>query len=163
MDQSTWSTSNRDKTSRLQECETDGEITGVLGQLLSSGCAFLLQRLESWDDHGEKLHDDRCRDVRHDAECEDGELQERTTREEIDQTEESTSVCDSKAALHRFIAHARSRDDGAETEERHDREREDDLHTQIRRLERLCECLQHVGSYWLSNLVASNLVAIRPS
>ena len=63
----------------LQQGESDGEVAGVLGHLRLTGLPLLLQLLEARDDHGQQLHDDGRRDVGHDADREDRQLQQRAT------------------------------------------------------------------------------------
>ena len=54
-----------------------------MGHLGLTGLAFLLQFLEAGNDHGQQLHNNRGRNVRHDADGEDRQLQQRATREEV--------------------------------------------------------------------------------
>src|ERR1044072_537556 len=42
----------------LQDRQREGEVAGVLGQLVLTRLPFLLQRLEPRDDHGEQLDED---------------------------------------------------------------------------------------------------------
>ncbi len=49
--------------------------------------ALFLERLEARDDHREQLDDDARRDVRHDPQREDRQLQQRPAAEEVDQAE----------------------------------------------------------------------------
>ena len=71
----------------LHDAEEDGDVAGPLGDLAAAEFAFLLQLRERLVDDGEQLEDDRRRDVRHDAEGEDGELAEVAAGEEVDQAE----------------------------------------------------------------------------
>ena len=79
----------RHDAGRLQDREAERQVAGVLGDLRLAGLALLLQRLEPWDHHDEQLQDDGGRDVGHDPEREDGELEQRTTGEEVDQAVEA--------------------------------------------------------------------------
>ena len=72
----------------LEQGEAEREVTGVLGDLGLAGLALLLERLESRDDHNEKLQDDGGGDVGHDPQREDRQLEERPTREQVDQAVE---------------------------------------------------------------------------
>ena len=50
--------------------EAMAQVAGVLGHLGLTGLAFLLQFLKAGNDHGQQLHDNRRRNVRHDADSE---------------------------------------------------------------------------------------------
>ena len=71
----------------LHDAEQDGDVAGPLGDLAAAEFAFLLQLGQRLIDDGEQLEDDRRRDVRHDAEGEDGELAQVAAGEEVDQAE----------------------------------------------------------------------------
>jgi hypothetical protein len=58
---------------RLDDGEGDGQVAGPLGDLAAAQFAFLLQLLERGNHHREQLQNDGRRDVRHDAQREDGE------------------------------------------------------------------------------------------
>ena len=88
---------DRDERGRLQDAERDGEVAGVLGQRRLAGLALLVEGVEVWDDHAQQLHDDRRRDVRHDAEREDRELEQRAAAEQVDEVVEA-AACPSVAA-----------------------------------------------------------------
>ena len=47
-----------------------------------------MQRFEAGNDHAQQLDDDGSRDVRHNAQREDRQLQHGATREEVDQADE---------------------------------------------------------------------------
>ena len=79
----------RDQAGRLQDGQADGEIARVLRQPRRAGLALLLEGLEPGDDHGQQLHDDAGRDVGHDAQREDRQLQQRTAAEQVDQAVEA--------------------------------------------------------------------------
>jgi hypothetical protein len=64
-------------------------VARVLGDLAPPGLAFLLQRLERGHHVGHQLHDDRRRDVRHDAQREDREARQRAAREHVEQAEDA--------------------------------------------------------------------------
>ena len=69
----------------LDDGEDDAPVAGVLIQLLPARGAFLLQPLQRRDHHRQELHDDRCRDVRHDPQPEDGHLVQRAAGEQVEQ------------------------------------------------------------------------------
>ncbi len=72
----------------LQQRKAQGQVARVLGDLRLAGLALLLQRLEPRDHHDEKLQDDAGRDVGHDAQREDGQLEQGATGEQVDQAVE---------------------------------------------------------------------------
>ena len=65
------------------------EVTGDLVDFLTATLTLFLQTLEIRHSQREQLHHDGCGDVRHDTQCEDGSVGERTTREEVDHTEDT--------------------------------------------------------------------------
>ena len=67
----------------LDDRDEDGEVAGVLGDLLAADFAFLLQAGDGRHDGRHQLHDDRGADVRHDAQREDRSLEERAAREHV--------------------------------------------------------------------------------
>ena len=71
----------------LHDAQQDRDVAGPLGDLAAAEFAFLLKLRERLVDDGEQLEDDRRRDVRHDAEGEDGELAQVSAGEEVDQAE----------------------------------------------------------------------------
>ena len=74
-------------------CEDcNGQITGDLVDFRTTALTFLSQSLEIGNGEGKQLHHDRCGDVRHDTQCEDGSIRESTTGEEVQHTEE-TFLC----------------------------------------------------------------------
>jgi hypothetical protein len=75
----------RDDAGGLQDGQRDREVAGVLGHLGLAGLTLLAQLLEPWDHNGEQLHDDARGDVGHHADREHGQLQQRTTGEEVDE------------------------------------------------------------------------------
>ena len=76
--------SHGDECSGLQNAQHQREVAGVLGDLVLPGCTLLLQRLELGNDDRQQLQDDRRRDVGHDSQREDRQLQQRTTGEHVD-------------------------------------------------------------------------------
>ena len=97
----------------LQHGKADGQVTGVLGQLGFAGLAFLVQCLETRDDHTQQLDDDRCGDVRHDAQCENRQLQHGAAGEEVHQTDKvlRSVVHLADALLDDGVIDARGRDE----------------------------------------------------
>ena len=71
----------------LDDAQQNGDVAGPLGDLAAAEFAFLLQLGQRLIDDGKQLEDDRRRDVRHDAEREDGELAQIAAGEEIGQAE----------------------------------------------------------------------------
>ena len=68
----------------LQDGQPHGEVPGVLGDLGLPGLALLLERLQPRDHDGQQLQDDAGGDVRHDAEREHRQVQQRLAAEQVD-------------------------------------------------------------------------------
>ena len=75
-------------TERLHSAENDGQVAGPLGDLAAAQFAFLLQFRQRLIHDGQQLQDDRCRDVRHDAEREDRQAAEVAAAEQVEKPEE---------------------------------------------------------------------------
>ena len=88
------------------------------------GLALLLQRLEPRDHHGQQLQDDARGDVGHDAQREDGQVQQRAAGEQVDQRVETLLVPLGgllEAEVHLLHVDVRRRDDRAQPEDGQDR------------------------------------------
>ena len=72
---------------RLEEPQKQRAVARVLSDLATAGLAFLTQRLKTRQHIRQHLHDDRCRDVGHDAESEHREARQRATGEHVEQPE----------------------------------------------------------------------------
>ena len=77
---------------RLHEREGDGEVPRPLRDLLLADLTLLLPLLELGDHDTEQLHDDRCRDVRHDPEEEDRDVRDRAAGEEVEESDHAAVV-----------------------------------------------------------------------
>src|ERR1019366_774734 len=77
---------------RLGNAEADGQVAGPLGNFAAAEFALFLQFFESRDDDGEELEDDRRRDVRHDAEGEDGQAPDVAAGKEIEEAEDGAGL-----------------------------------------------------------------------
>ena len=75
----------RDDAGGLEQREAERQVARVLRDLRLAGLALLLEGLQPRDHDDEQLQDDARRDVRHDPEREDGQLQERAAGEQVDQ------------------------------------------------------------------------------
>src|SRR5262245_1359376 len=64
-------------------------VARVFVDLFPAGLAFFLQLFQGRPDAGEELEDNRRRDIRHDAQAEDGALTETAAREHRDQAEQA--------------------------------------------------------------------------
>ena len=98
----------------LEHGQHHREIAGVLVQDLAARLAFLLERLERGQNGGEKLNDDRCRDVRHDVQGEDRHALHGAAREHVEKAEH-TAAGALEALPESFRVDAGERDVGAET------------------------------------------------
>ena len=103
------------------------------------GLLIFVSFLEPRDHHDEQLQDDAGRDVGHDAEREDRQLQQRAAREEVDQPVEAAGLDLLEAGLDVGDVHSGRRDLRAEPEERDDPQDEQQLASQVRRPERVGE------------------------
>src|SRR5690606_688427 len=77
---------NRD-TQRLSQRERQRTVARVLRDLSPAGLTFLLERFQLRHRHAHQLHDDRRRDVGHDAQRKDGETRQRAAREKVENPE----------------------------------------------------------------------------
>jgi hypothetical protein len=135
-----------DDAGALQHGQRDREVARVLGQLVLTRLAFLLQLLEPRDDHGEQLDDDARRDVGHDAQREHRELEQRSAGEQVDQGVDAcvgTAFDLSNALLDVRVGNARSRDACPDAVDREDPEGEEDLLPQVRCGQSRPECAEH--------------------
>jgi hypothetical protein len=74
---------------RLEQRQQQRAVARVLRDLAAAGLAFLLQRLERRHHVGHQLHDDRRRDVRHDAQREHREARQRAAAEHVEQVQDA--------------------------------------------------------------------------
>ena len=72
---------------RLEKREKYRPVARVLRDLALARLAFFLELLQLRGNRGHELHDDRGRDIGHDAEREDGEARKRPAREHVEQAE----------------------------------------------------------------------------
>ena len=94
----------------------------VLGDDAPTGLAFLLDLIERRHHDRQQLHDDRCRDVRHDPQRKHREPAERATREEVEQAEDTTFLV-TEEFRHRVRIDSGHRDVGADAEH-HERQQQ---------------------------------------
>ena len=125
----------RHEAGGLQDRQRDRQITRVLRHLGLAGLAFLAEFLEPRDDDGEQLDDDARGDVRHDADREHRQLQQRATGEQVDQRVDTGGVTAGHlidAGLDVAVVDTRRRQRRAEAIQRDQTEREEDLPPQVR-------------------------------
>ena len=79
-------------TDGLHDCQNQRSGTRVLADLATTGFAFFLQLLQLRTDSGHELHDDRCRDVRHDPQRKDAHALQRTTGKHVEQAKDGPLV-----------------------------------------------------------------------
>ena len=77
---------------RLDRAQQQGQVAGPLGDLLASQLAFLLQLGQRLIHHRHQLQNDGRRNVRHDAQGEDGQPAQLAAAEQIDEAEEGAAV-----------------------------------------------------------------------
>ena len=132
----------RDEGGRLEDRQADRQVTRVLRELRLTGLALLLQPLEPRNHHDEQLDDDARRDVGHDAQRQDRQLEQRATAEQVDQRVDVGAVAAGdldETGVNVLLRHPRRRDRAAQAEEQHDEEHEQHLLAQVGRAERLPE------------------------
>jgi hypothetical protein len=137
-----------DERRRLQDGETDGQVPRVLRELAGPGLALLLEGLEPRDHHRQQLDDDARRDVRHDPQREHRQLQQRTAAEQVDELVEPVlvGVLDLvDAGPHGPVVDTGRRNERPEPEQRHDRQREQQLAPQVWGSERPDERGEHAN------------------
>src|SRR5690606_543542 len=117
---------------RLDEREDDRQVPGPLGDHLPARLTLFLERLETRDDHGEQLHDDRRGDVGDDSQREHRELLQGATREQVEQTVDATGRLKALPQPHGLEVDARDRDGGAEAVHGEHGKREQDLGPEVR-------------------------------
>ena len=98
----------------LNRCQKHGQIAGILVDLLATGLTVLFQLFQRRDDGGHQLHDDRCRDVRHDVQREDRHPAEGTAREHVEHAENAGRLLREDVGQRPRI-NARKRQVGAKT------------------------------------------------
>src|SRR5258708_5693216 len=80
-------------------------VARVLGDLPATGFTLLLQLLERRRHHGHQLHDDRCRNVRHDPQCEDGKSRQGATREHLEHVRELNRIDPGNRNVRAYAVH----------------------------------------------------------
>src|SRR6202008_2633204 len=124
---------------RLEDGQPEREVAGVLRDLRLAALPLPAQLLQPRDDHGEQLEDDRRGDVRHDAEREDRQRQQRTAGEQVQQREDAallTGLQGLDALLYVPVRHTGARQRGAQPVDRDDEDGEQQLFAQVRSAER---------------------------
>ena len=96
-----------DRGRGLQNTQADRQVTGVLREPRLTGLAFLVQIIEPGDHDAQQLNDDRGRDVGHDAQGEDRQLQQRATRKEVHEVQKRRLGLLRHTALHGLRIDAR--------------------------------------------------------
>ena len=117
----------------LQDRQADRDVPRVLRDLRLAGLPVLLQRLQTRNHDGEQLQDDARGDVRHDAEREHRQLQQRTAAEEVDEGIDGVVLHHVDTPLDGGIVDTRGRHDRAEPVEGEQADREEDLLPKVRR------------------------------
>ncbi|SPO64773.1 protein of unknown function [Pseudomonas sp. JV241A] len=69
----------------LDQRQDNGAVAGVLADLATASFTFLLQLLQLRANGGHQLHDDRCRNVRHDPQCKDAHPFQRAAGKHVEQ------------------------------------------------------------------------------
>jgi len=131
---------------RLQGAQDDRHVTGPLGDLAPAQLAFLLNARQGFIDHGEQLEDDRRRNVRHDAQREDGHLAQVAAAEQVHQPQ-GRSALRAEELFQQFAVYARGRNVRAQPIDGEDEEGEQNPLAQVGNPEDIEKLLKHS---WLS-------------
>jgi len=127
-----------DETRGLDQRQDDRHVPRPLRDLPVADLALLLPLLDTRNHHGEELHDDRRRDVRHDAEREDREPVERTAREQVQERDDAAGLGPlTDELLHRTVVDAGNGNRRAQPVQADDSEREEDLAAKVRNTKRV--------------------------
>ncbi len=76
----------------LEDRQDHGAVAGILVDDLAALLALLLELLERRHDRGHQLHDDRRRDVRHDAEGEDRHAADGAAGEHVEHADQAARL-----------------------------------------------------------------------
>ena len=98
-----------------------------------------MQRLEARNHHTQQLDDDGRGDVRHNAQCEDGQLEHGAAGEQINKSDEVLLIAGQRGntLLHDLVVHTRGRNERANAIDNDDEKNEEDLLPQFLRLQGL--------------------------
>ena len=138
-------TERHEQHETLHQANRDGEVTGILIDLLATDIAFLLEAGETGEDRTHQLHDNGGADVGHDAEGKQGTVEQGATGKHVVEPQQS-------AARSRFIAqvflnrprvHTGKRDVCTYPGNEKQCQGKEDLLAQFRNLERIGECGEH--------------------
>ncbi len=129
---------------RLDEGQRHRHVAGPLGDHLAPRLALVLEGLESGDDDRQQLHDDRGRDVGQDPQCEDRELLQGSTREEVEEAVDAARLLLGLEQFHRLEVDAGNRDGGPQAVDAEHGQREDDLPPQVRHFEHVSVDGEHL-------------------
>lgn len=76
----------------LDQCQDYSTVAGVLADLATPRLTLFLQLLQLRADSGHELHDDRCRDVRHDPQCKDTHALQRAAGKHVEEAKNGPLV-----------------------------------------------------------------------
>ncbi len=137
-----------DEEDALDEADGDGEVAGVLGELLPADITLLLEAAEGRHNSGHQLEDDGGADVRHDAQRTDGALEERAAGEHVVESHEAAAAAGGlrlEEAEQRLRIDARQGDVRAHARDEEQAERVEDPRAQLGDLHGVGEGRKHVG------------------
>ena len=139
-----------DQAGRLHDGQRHGEVAGGLGDLLLADRALVPPLLELGDHRREQLDDDGAGDVGHDAQAEDGQSDQGTPAEEVQEAEHARRRGRALQALQPGPVDPGHRDVGPDLVQGDDGEREDDLVAKVGNPEDVGEPGEHGPSSQLS-------------
>ena len=132
----------------IEDAQSDRHVPGVLGELRLAGGALLVEGLEARDHHAQELGDDARRDVGHDAEREDRQLEQRSAAEQVDEPERAlVELRVGDALLDLRVVDAGGGDVRTEPVEHDHAECEEEFVPQIGRFESPPNCAEQASSW----------------
>jgi hypothetical protein len=113
------------------------------------GRPLFVELLETGNDHPEQLDDDAGRDVRHDAQREDGNLEQRAATEQVNElVQAACGLTVLQALLDILVVHTWRGNESTQAEDGDDCQREQQLASQIRRAKGPAKCAKQASSWW---------------
>src|SRR5262249_2045943 len=127
---------------RLYSTKAERQVARPHGDFLAAQLAFFLQLRQRFINHGQQLQNNGRRDVRHDAECEDGHAPELPAGKQIDESEQRAAVLLNEL-LKKLRVDSRNRDMPTDAVNGEKRKREKNALAQIRNPKNIGELIEH--------------------
>ena len=136
-------THGKDEANRLNERQNDGQVAGVLVDLLAALRAFIRQLLQCRNGNRQKLKDDAGVDVRSDTHGHDAHVLERTAGHHVHEVKDRVVL---HRAGHRRDVDARNRDHAQQAVDQQHAEGVNDLLAELRNAPGILHLFQHIRS-----------------